>query len=158
MVLKNKQEETIISREEKGFFGDNVHKEEKKKSWMNKLLLEDSFNKNFCLIEEFWLSIACGTVLHHDKKDIGLSLLFYLKFRWENTSSFELTKLGYIWKSSLWKMKIDCNMLWSWISMMVNHSTCSILFRLTCSSSNYISLLVKFSGYMSEFYLIKAHC
>ena len=69
------------------------------------LLLKDSFNKDFCLIEEFWLSIACGTVLHCGKKDIGLSLLFYLG--WENTPSFELTKLGYIWKHSLWKMKID---------------------------------------------------
>ena len=56
--------------------------------------------KIFCLIEEFWLSIAHGTVLHHDKKDIGLSLLFYLGFGWENTPSFGLTKLGYIWKHS----------------------------------------------------------
>ena len=63
--------------------------------------LEDSFNKDFCLIEEFWLSIACGTVLHHDKKDIRLFLLFYLGFEWKNIPSFELTKLNYIWKSSL---------------------------------------------------------
>ena len=54
--------------------------------------------KIFCLIEEFWLSIARGTVLHHDKKDIELSLLFYLGFGWENTPSFGLTELGYIWK------------------------------------------------------------
>ena len=32
MALKNKQEETITSREEKGFFGDNVHEEENKES------------------------------------------------------------------------------------------------------------------------------
>ena len=42
------------------------------------LLLKDSFNKDFCLIEEFLLSIACGTVLYCGKKDIRLSLLFYL--------------------------------------------------------------------------------
>ena len=56
--------------------------------------------KIFCLIEEFWLSIAHGTVFHHDKKDIGLSFLFYLGFGWENTPSFELTELGYVWKHS----------------------------------------------------------
>ena len=56
--------------------------------------------KIFCLIEEFWLSIARGTVLHRDKKDIGLSLLFYLGFGWKNTPSFGLTELGYVWKHS----------------------------------------------------------
>ena len=56
--------------------------------------------KIFCLIEEFSLSIAHGTVLHCDKKDIGLSLLFYLGFGEENTPSFGFTELGYIWKHS----------------------------------------------------------
>ena len=56
--------------------------------------------KIFHLIEEFWLSIAHGTVLHRDKKDIELSFLFYLGFGWENTPSFGLTELDYIWKHS----------------------------------------------------------
>ena len=32
MALKNEQEETITSREKKGFFDNNVHEEENKKS------------------------------------------------------------------------------------------------------------------------------
>ena len=73
MVLKNKQEETITSREEKGFFGDNVHKEEKKKSWVigwqSKNSIFNLFLFFFCdWIHFFLLRLNLASILKKESK------------------------------------------------------------------------------------------